>query len=556
MRPHTVDMAVDELWTFRQNWCTKCPTAGMANGKKLSGVPGLIWRPSGGGGSWVVLVHVPAELKGKVCNSKGKPLSKVIKTTGTADLAEANRVMPRIRMEILEGMHRQAGGELGQTREDALKSALAREYQRLRSNPKWLEDWNFSSQKLLELDQDIQTAISRQDPYDELQLLKAFKRVSEKHKEGKLRRLLKDNHLPSCTDLTEQQSLLRALKHVEQLAAQEQLNVEIQGLFAEPSAEATALAELAKPKSPVTLEQVADSRRAEYGNRSFENLQGLIKRWVECTGSNLLVSITKPNCRKFLDYLVAAEQLGGRGYSKRSANDQLARLLGQLKWHNQHVDEVADEIPIPTVARLKLSMEDRKQEKLAADARGALDSDTSRLIRFAVEDGCQWERAILIMRLAGLRISETMWLRWKHLRTVDDVLCIDLRDSKTVSGLRLVPLNSLLQQHLMPHQASPDQHIVFNAAQFAKRPGSSAATFMRRAQLALKPEGPINCHAFRHACSSEVQHHGFDRQAIDILGHSKTITQRYSRREMQSLANALEVVGQNLDLSSLPKLMK
>ena len=230
--------------------------------------------------------------------------------------------------------------------------------------------------------------------------------------------------------------------------------------------------------------------------------------------------------------------------------------MGQLKWHNQHVDEVADEIPIPTVARLKLSMEDRKQEKLAADARGALDSDTSRLIRFAVEDGCLWERAILIMRLAGLRISETMWLRWKHLRTVDDVLCIDLRDSKTVSGLRLVPLNSLLQQHLMPHQASPDQHIVFNAAQFAKRPGSSAATFMRRAQLALKPEGPINCHAFRHACSSEVQHHGFDRQAIDILGHSKTITQRYSRREMQSLANALEVVGQNLDLSSLPKLMK
>ena len=290
--------------------------------------------------------------------------------------------------------------------------------------------------------------------------------MSEKHKEGKLRRLLKDNQLPSCTDLTEQQSLLRDLKHVEQLAAQEQLKVEIQGLFAEPSAEATALAELAKPKSPVTLEQVADSRRAEYGNRSFENLQGLIKRWVECTGSNLLVSITKPNCRKFLDYLVAAEQLGG-WHSKRSANDQAA--LGPTPRHNQHVDEVADEIPIPIVARLKLSMEDRKQEKLAADARGALDSDTSRLIRFAVEDGCQWERAILIMRLAGLRISETMWLRWKHLRTVDDVLCIDLRDSKTVSGLRLVPLNSLLQQHLMPHQASPDQHIVFNAAQFETR---------------------------------------------------------------------------------------
>ena len=57
------------------------------------------------------------------------------------------------------------------------------------------------------------------------------------------------------------------------------------------------------------------------------------------------------------------------------------------------------------------------------------------------------------------------------------------------------------------------------------------------------------------ACSSEVQHHGLIANNR-ILGHSKTITQRYSRREMQSLANALEVVGQNLDLSSLPKLMK
>ena len=158
--------------------------------------------------------------------------------------------------------------------------------------------------------------------------------------------------------------------------------------------QASALAELAKPKSPVTLEQMASARRAEYESHGFENLEGLIKRWVECTGSNLLVSITKPNCRKFLDYLVAAGQIGGQGYSKRSANDQLSRLLGQLKWHNQHVDEAAYEI-IPTVARLKLSMwRTASRRKLAADARGALNPDTGRLIRFAVEDGSQWERAI------------------------------------------------------------------------------------------------------------------------------------------------------------------
>ena len=60
--------------------------------KPQSGIPGLIWRQRGGGGSWVVCLNVPTSMRGRVVSSTGKPLTRLERSTGTDSLSLAKKL--------------------------------------------------------------------------------------------------------------------------------------------------------------------------------------------------------------------------------------------------------------------------------------------------------------------------------------------------------------------------------------------------------------------------------------------------------------------------------
>ena len=82
------------------------------NPKPQSGIPGLIWRQRGGGGSWVVCLNVPIAMRGRVVSSTGKPLTRLERSTGTDSLSLAKKLYADVMSGLRAELEDRAGGGL------------------------------------------------------------------------------------------------------------------------------------------------------------------------------------------------------------------------------------------------------------------------------------------------------------------------------------------------------------------------------------------------------------------------------------------------------------
>ena len=71
-------------------------------------MPGLLWRARSNGGSWVCSLSVPTELRERVVNTKGKPLTRLERSTKTDSLALAKRRYPEVMSALKAGLADQA----------------------------------------------------------------------------------------------------------------------------------------------------------------------------------------------------------------------------------------------------------------------------------------------------------------------------------------------------------------------------------------------------------------------------------------------------------------
>ena len=143
----TVVIRVDRLTmgTVDQGLITACEIAPLvSDGKPLhrigqalpqpkntlpqSGVPGLVYRRRGNGGSWIVVVFVAKHLRPLITNSNGKPLARLERSTGTSDLKLAKARYAEIH-SALEQEIKVRSGSLPAPAADATQATELRQFQ-------------------------------------------------------------------------------------------------------------------------------------------------------------------------------------------------------------------------------------------------------------------------------------------------------------------------------------------------------------------------------------------------------------------------------------------
>lgn len=93
-----------------------------------SGVPGLVYRRRGNGGSWIVVVFVAKHLRPLITNGNGKPLARLERSTGTSDLKLAKACYAEIR-SALEQEIQVRSGSLSAPAADATQATELRQFQ-------------------------------------------------------------------------------------------------------------------------------------------------------------------------------------------------------------------------------------------------------------------------------------------------------------------------------------------------------------------------------------------------------------------------------------------
>ena len=104
------------------------------NGLPKSGLPGLVYRRRGNGGSWIVVAFVPTHLRSLLVNSKGKPLARLERSTGTSDLKLAKARYAEIRTALQREIEQRSGSPLSSVKAGSVAAGNAQELRQFRLN--------------------------------------------------------------------------------------------------------------------------------------------------------------------------------------------------------------------------------------------------------------------------------------------------------------------------------------------------------------------------------------------------------------------------------------
>jgi len=221
-----------------------------------SGLPGLRFRRDTQ--MWVVGLPVPTSLRATLRNTRGKPLTRLERSTGERDEARARRAYTRVLQE-LEAELRHKGSQAGwpTTMQEAVTSAVGRIYQEVLASPHLLRRTTETSQSLDSEDEQLAKART-QNRSAVLRTIRSHKQQTENTEEPRrliARKLLRRQGLNlngAELELAEK-SLKRGLREAGGFGEQTQ---EI-GYLAKESEAGKELREAANKPRPVTLREVA-----------------------------------------------------------------------------------------------------------------------------------------------------------------------------------------------------------------------------------------------------------------------------------------------------------
>jgi integrase len=181
------------------------------------------------------------------------------------------------------------------------------------------------------------------------------------------------------------------------------------------------------------------------------------------------------------------------------------------------------------------------------------DNDVATLLK-ALESDTAVQTAALLAMYTGARIAELMALKVEDVVTEDGVPCLNIRDSKTAAGIRLVPVHNKLRPILARiTDETEDGYLVSGV--------KSAGGADRRADVIGKRFGRIKTkqgmpqakvfHSYRKTFITKLEKASVSEGiAADIVGHEKqTITYGlYSGgTSMKQRKKAVNTVGYSLD---------
>lgn len=509
------------------------PRGRFNKAKPQSGLPGLLWRQRGNGGSWVVSLAVPRHLQPRVVNRSGKPLTRLERTTGTDSLKLAKELYPGLLSELKQELAERAGSLL-ESKEAASRRLVGGLYQGLASA-------NAASQH-----EAAMQFVAKEHAYAQALSLEQLQERVQRHRELLAQlttRSFAESGLP-LDDLELQQAVASVRTAVLEARDLQERRREY-GIFAEETILGKRLGSAASKPKPVSIFDVAKSKKSRIGERTYENLERACNRWKAIIGEESLESITSSHLNFFVRKLHASKSEGGYGYCVDNANNEGVRIRSLIKFHNEHQKEDADRIQEPSWERIKESKAQQK-ERVRKDKDKATDKDeVKRLLDYAYlehDDKFAWLFVLLIDNTT-LRNTEALSLKWKDVLQQDEIWFIDLQDSKTAAGIRRLPLNSRLMKYMLPLKGADDEFVINNNWPHWKNPKDASGNFLRQARKELGIEGRINAHAFRHGAGGDLGYSQTEHIKITLMGHAGKQTDQYSRREWLELRKAVETIG-------------
>lgn len=498
-----------------------------------SGLPGLLWRQRGNGGSWVVSLAVPRHLQHRVVNRAGKPLTRLERTTGTDSLKLAKELYPGILCGLKQELARRASSLL-ETKETASQRLVGELYQSL------------ASPSALPQHEAAMRFAAAENAYAQTLSVEQLQARLQEHQEllaALTRRAFAEAGLP--LNQLELPQAMASLKSATLEAREFQESRSKYGFFAEQTGLGSRLASAASAPKPVSIFDVAKAKRSRISLRTYENLERSCGRWKSIIGEESLQSITSSHLNFFVRRLNAPKADGGYGYCVENANNEGVRIRSLIKFHNEHQKEDADRILEPGWERIKETKAQQK-EKVRKDKDKATDKEEiRRLLDYAYlecDDKYAWLFVLLIDN-TGFRNSEALSLKWMDVVRQDGIWFLDLQDSKTAAGIRRLPLNSRLLKYLLPLKGDDDEFIVNNNWPHWNNPKDASGHFLRQAKKVLGLSGRINAHAFRHGAGGDLGYTQTEHIKITLMGHAGKQTDQYSRREWLELRKAVEHIG-------------
>jgi len=512
---------------------TAVPRGRFSRDTPKSGLPGLLWRQRGNGGSWIVSLAVPRHLQHRVVNRAGRPLTRLERSAGTDSLKLAKELYPGILSELKQELAQRAGSIL-ETKEVASQRLVGELYQQLAA-----------PNRMSQHEAAMQAAGGVLNVAEQMSVTQLQGLVTEL--QGLLSALttktFADQGLPLDGD--ELPQAVPSLKTATLEARALQENRKQHGFFAQESELGARLASAASKPKPVSIFDVAKEKKSRISDRTYENLRSTCDRWKLIIGDESLESITSSHLNYFVRRLNAAKSDGGYGYCVENANNEGVRIRALIKFHNEHQKEDADRVVEPSWERIKETKAQQK-EKVRKDKDKATDKDeVKRLLDYAYlkyDDKYAWLFVLLIDN-TGLRNSEALGLKWKDVVQQDGIWFLDLQDSKTAAGIRRLPLNSRLLKYLLPLRGDDDEFIIKNKWPYWKNPKDASGNFLRQARKALGLDGRVNAHAFRHGAGGDLGYTQTEHIKITLMGHAGKQTDKYSRREWLELRKAVEYIG-------------
>lgn len=487
---------------------------------------------------WVVGLPVPTSLRGTLKNTRGRPLTRLERSTGERDESRARRAYPRVLQELeaeLNQRSRQAG--LNISTQEAVASAVGRVYLDVLANPHLLGSVTEASSSLV-------NGFSEQGKENSLTIKRDNKqnpRADQQHAEyGRLlaKEILSREGLyltPDELELAEKslrKGLREAAKYGEQI-------IEI-GYLAKESEAGTALREAADRPKALTLREVA-AHKIKWTNLSASAIQSheyALRAWEKIVKKNSLEDINTQNLNQFLEHLTA-EGWKGRPLGPGSANGMATTIASLLK-HQSLRD--GQERTKPIYRKIKA---DKRTAKLQQRDKATKKDDVKKALDHAFlneKDRHRW-LWLLLMDNTTLRVSESLSLKWKDLVEIEGSWFFDLQFSKTAEGIRYVPLNDRLEKWLLPQKGEKEAYVINNSWHKTKSPKDAAGNWTRLLEKKLKLEGRINPHAFRHGAGGELGYELPEGLKKKLMGHAGGMTDHYTREDLKKLRAAADVIG-------------
>jgi integrase len=235
------------------------------------------------------------------------------------------------------------------------------------------------------------------------------------------------------------------------------------------------------------------------------------------------------------------------GVANKTVNLEIGVLRGVLKrakrWYL-----LADEIkPLP--ARHQVGRALSPEEKLRLQKAAAKNPD--------------WENARLAMTLAlntTMRACEVKGVRWRDVNFLERT--VDIRQSKTDAGKRVIPLNSDAWEAIIElyHRAqgisgAEPEHHIFPACENGKIDPSTPQKTWRSAWRSLRKAAglkELRFHDLRHHAITELAESQASEQTImAVAGHvSRQMLEHYSHVRLDAKRRAVEALSQRGKTSS------